>query len=61
MFYEDFKRAIEAFLTKHQMSATAFGTEALGDPGFVFDLRRGRSCGLKIVDKVYAFMEKDHG
>ena len=35
---------IEAFLAEASMSATAFGRDALGDPGFVFGLRAGRDC-----------------
>jgi Meiotically up-regulated gene 113 len=35
---------IEAFLADTGMTPTAFGREALGDPGFVFGLRSGRDC-----------------
>mgnify|MGYP001570177401 CR=1 FL=1 len=35
---------IDAFLAETQMTPTAFGRDALGDPGFVFELREGRDC-----------------
>lgn len=33
---------IEAFLEEARMTPTAFGRDALNDPGFVFELRTGR-------------------
>jgi len=35
---------IDTFLAEARMTPTAFGRDALGDPGFVFDLRGGRDC-----------------
>ncbi len=35
---------IEVFLAEAGMTPTAFGRDALGDPGFVFGLRSGREC-----------------
>jgi len=55
-FSEQFAADVEAFLTSSGMTATAFGKDALGDPSFVTDLRRGRSPGLGSVDKVYEFI-----
>ncbi len=47
---------IRAFLQQHDMTPSVFGKAALNDPGFVFDLERGRSPSLKTVDRVEAFM-----
>ena len=38
------------------MSARRFGTEALGDPDFVFSQDRGRSVRLVTADRVLVFM-----
>lgn len=53
---DDFRADIEAFLQRHQMKPAAFGSQALKDPKFVFDLRKGRSPSLKTIDKVRAWM-----
>ena len=47
---------IGAFLEKTDTSARRFGVEALGDPGFMASLDRGRGLGLKTVDRLLAFM-----
>jgi hypothetical protein len=36
-------RQIEAFLRATGIAPARFGREAMGDPRFVFDLRRGRT------------------
>lgn len=53
---EQFLADVEAFLTRTSMSAAAFGKDALNDPSFVLDLRRGRKPGLGSVDKVHEFI-----
>lgn len=60
MSYSDrFREEVEAFLTKSGMSATRLGKEALGDPRFVFDMRKkGRAPSTRVMDLVVAFMEK---
>jgi len=35
-------REVEKFLNRSQTAPTRFGRDAVGDPRFVFDLRRGR-------------------
>lgn len=40
------------------MSETAFGTNALNDPPFVLQLRRGRDPKMSTVERVRAFMAK---
>jgi hypothetical protein len=39
------------------MNASDLGRFAIGDTGFVLELRRGRSPRLRTVDKVLAWME----
>ena len=45
-----------AFLAETGTSARRFGVEALGDPGFMASLDRGRGLGLRTVDRLLAFM-----
>jgi sulfate adenylyltransferase subunit 2 len=47
---------IEAFLAKTSADATTFGKQVLGDPSFVFDLRKGRSPSTRTMEKVRAAM-----
>ena len=47
---------IGAFLADTDTSARRFGVEALGDPGFMASLDRGRALGLRTVDRLLAFM-----
>ncbi len=47
---------IERFLRQTGTTPTRFGREAVGDPCFVFEVRRGRRCGLKILERVYSYM-----
>lgn len=53
---EQFSGEIEAFLTERGMSASRFGTLALNDPTFVFEIRKGRTVNVDIVDRVRRFM-----
>ncbi len=53
---EQFLAEVEAFLARTKMGPTAFGRQALKNPGFVLNLRRGLSPSLTTVDKVRAFM-----
>ena len=39
-------------------SATRFGREAIGDPGLVFDLTRGRECRPETAARVLAHIER---
>ena len=47
---------IESFLESSGMSATAFGTAALGDPPFVMQLRNGRDIKASTAERVRAFI-----
>lgn len=54
---EEILERVERFLINQDMSASAFGKDALGDPNFVFDLRkRNRSVTLRTIAKIEAFM-----
>ena len=50
------RRAVAAWRERHGVSARRFGSEALGDPGFVFSHARGRSVRLVTADRVLAYM-----
>lgn len=50
-------REVEKFLKVSNMPATRFGRAALGDPRFVFDLRKGREPRAATVNRVKAFLE----
>ena len=51
-----FRALIGAFCERTDTSARRFGVEALGDPGFMASLDRGRGLGLKTVDRLLVFM-----
>ncbi|MGI8932012.1 MAG: hypothetical protein ACR2FK_06520 [Sphingomicrobium sp.] len=50
-------RDVEKFLKYSDTPAARFGREAMGDPRFVFDLRRGREPRARTVERVRAFLE----
>jgi len=49
-------RDVEKFLKSSNTPAARFGREAMGDPRFVFDLRKGREPRPRTVDRVRAFL-----
>jgi sulfate adenylyltransferase subunit 2 len=49
---QSFLSEIERFLASAGLEPTALGKQALGDPNFVFDLRKGRSPSTRTMDKV---------
>ena len=51
-----FREEVERFMAETGMTATMLGKKAMGDPTFVFDLRRGSMPGATTVDKVRAWM-----
>ena len=53
---ESFLADVEAFLSARRMEASLFGRNALKDPNFVFDLRKGRCPNLRTIQRVRAFM-----
>jgi 2,4-dienoyl-CoA reductase-like NADH-dependent reductase (Old Yellow Enzyme family) len=52
-------RRVERHLTATGIPATRFGREAVHDPRFVFDLRRGREPRAETERRVLAWMA-DH-
>lgn len=48
--------AVEAFLDRTSMSPVTFGREAMNDPHFVRDLRKGRRVWPETDEKVRTFM-----
>ena len=50
-------REVEKFLNRSQTPPTRFGRDAVGDPRFVFDLRKGREPRPSTVQRVRAFLE----
>jgi sulfate adenylyltransferase subunit 2 len=49
---QSFLSEIEGYLANAGVEPTALGKQALGDPNFVFDLRKGRSPSTRTIDKV---------
>ncbi|HEX6959317.1 MAG TPA: hypothetical protein VF194_15145 [Ferrovibrio sp.] len=47
---------VEAYLERSGMKPATFGRKAVGDPTFVFDIRRGRSPSLAVVERVQRFI-----
>lgn len=50
-------RDVEKFLKNSSMPAAKFGREAVKDPRFVFDLRKGREPRPRTIAKIRAFLE----
>ena len=52
-------RDVENFLKAESISAARFGRDAVGDPRFVFDLRRGREPRQRTIDRVRDFLARE--
>ena len=50
-------REVEKFLKHSNTPAARFGREVMGDPRFVFDLRRGREPRPGTIIRILAFLE----
>jgi 2,4-dienoyl-CoA reductase-like NADH-dependent reductase (Old Yellow Enzyme family) len=50
-------REVEKFLKNSNVPAARFGREAMGDPRFVFDLRRGREPRPRTIERVRLYLE----
>ena len=50
-------RDVEQFLKNSSMPAAKFGREAVKDPRFVFDLRKGREPRPRTIERIRAFLE----
>jgi sulfate adenylyltransferase subunit 2 len=51
-----FLAEIEQFLATSATEATSLGKQALGDPSFVFDLRKGRSPSTRTIEKLRSWI-----
>lgn len=51
-----FKLRVETFLSSTGMKPSRLGSEALGDPNFVFEVRCGRKPNPDLMDRVDAYM-----
>lgn len=47
---------VERFLKASGMAATTFGRKVAKDPRLVFDMRRGREPGPRMVARIDAFI-----
>lgn len=54
---EQFQNHIDRFIKRPGWSARRLGKEALGDPSFVLDLRKGRAPSLRTIEKVLTFIK----
>ena len=50
-------RDVEKYLKISNTPAARFGREAMGDPRFVFDLRKGREPRTRTIERIRAFLE----
>lgn len=55
---EELLEKIEVHLAKAGISAAAFGKEAMNDPAFVYELRKGRRVWPETADRVMKFIER---
>jgi sulfate adenylyltransferase subunit 2 len=53
---QSFLKEIEAFIASSGIDATTIGKQALGDPSFVSDLRKGRSPSTRTLEKVKGWL-----
>jgi hypothetical protein len=54
----DFSDEVEAFLKAARLAPSRFGRDALGDPGFVAELRQGRCPNLRTIERARAFIAR---
>ena len=55
---KSFLTEIEQYLAKASTDPTTLGKSALGDPSFVFDLRKGRSPSTRTIERVREWMAR---
>ncbi|MDE0072556.1 MAG: AlpA family transcriptional regulator [Gammaproteobacteria bacterium] len=55
---EQFNTRISGFLDDTGMAPTTLGMLAVGDPGLLREIARGRSVSLTTADRVLAFMDR---
>ena len=52
------RRRVEKYLRRTRTAPTRFGREVLGDPRFVFDLRKGREPREETAARVRAWLDR---
>lgn len=52
---------VSAFLGRSDLSPTAFGKKAVGDPNLIRQIVRGRSPSLRTADRILAFIAEHDG
>lgn len=57
----DLRRRIETYLKRSGRTAAGFGREVMGDPRFVFDLRKGREPRPLTTARVAAWLDRQEG
>ncbi|MEK9751603.1 MAG: hypothetical protein VW338_00105 [Rhodospirillaceae bacterium] len=55
-FREQFATEVEGYMERRELTPSRFGILALGDPNFVFELRKGRAVSMDVADRVRRFM-----
>lgn len=58
-YTEQFLAEVEAFLRRSGCKPAELGRQAVGDPAFVLNLRRGRSPKLATADRVLAYIRAE--
>jgi len=58
-FIDIFRTRIEDYLANSDISPTALGKRALGDPSFVINIRAGREPRIKTLTRVSAWMDEN--
>ena len=56
----DFAAEVAVFLRQSGMKPSRFGRDALGDPGFVAALNKGRAPNLRTIERARAFIQAFH-
>lgn len=54
----DLHRRIELYLRRTATAPARFGREAVKDPRFVFDLRKGREVGPEVTSRIHAWLDR---
>ena len=49
-------REVENFLRVANVAPARFGREDMGDPRFVFDLRKGREPRPRTIERIHKFL-----
>jgi hypothetical protein len=53
----DVRQRVERYLRTSGVAPSRFGRVAVGDPGFVTDMRNGRELRARTVARVQAFLD----